>query len=42
MVVFLTLTGTGSRAMGTVEIDHLEWPGGEVSDNWEWMGGPNG
>jgi len=41
MVVFLGLS-SGGQSKGTVEIDHLEWPGGEVSDNWEWMGGPDG
>jgi hypothetical protein len=41
MVVFLGLS-SGGNSKGTVEIDHLEWPGGEVSDNWEWMGGPDG
>jgi len=31
-----------AKDMGTLEITHNVWPGGQVSAGWEWIGGAGG
>lgn len=38
--LLLSLSTGGGESLGTLEIDHDVWSNGEVSQNWEWMGGP--
>src|SRR5262249_59632147 len=40
--LFLSLTNGESKSQGRPQIVHAVWPSGDVTQGWEWVGGPRG
>ena len=38
MIVFLKVTSRNGKPFGSLQMIYEVWPGGQVSQNWEWIG----
>jgi hypothetical protein len=39
MIVFIKVTAKGGKSLGSLQMIYEVWAGGQVSQNWEWIGG---
>lgn len=38
MIVFLKVTSQSGKPFGSLQMIYEVWPGGQISQNWEWIG----